>query len=709
MSNDDMAQFLGVFLDEATEQLELLEQAILKLEHESTPELLQEIFRAAHTLKGSSRAMGFTNMGELTHAMEDVFDRLRNDDLQVDLAVVDLLFEALDMLKKLKEEITLTGLSASETDQLVCQIRNLLESNTQQPDIISNSPDNSSPGFIHSLLSTSGLTSAEDARKTGCRVTALTVDIARDCLMKSVRALMVMQSLETVGSILSTTPSEQALEDEDFEFTFGVILATNQSDQEIEQTVFATSEITGLRFSEVPAGAAGPIEDTPSLVDERIFDLGPESRGKEPSELDEILVKKSVSPVPTQNQTVRVDVTRLDSLLNLIGELVIDQTRIARLSAGLDSAGSNDSHIENLREAAAHFGRITGEMQEQIMKARMLPIDHVFNRFPRMMRDLSQKLNKEIDFVLWGRETELDRSVIEVIGDPLIHMLRNSVDHGIEVPEERLAAGKSSQGVVKLGARHEENYIIIEIEDDGRGIDPDKLRDSAVRKGFLTQESASRMSDKEALNLIFTSGFSTAKEVSDVSGRGVGMDIVKNNLTRFGAVLAVDSHVGVGSRFTIKLPLTLAIIRGLLVKVAAGVYAAPLASVQETLHIQEKQIHVVNHREVIIQRGMTLPLIRLQKLFYEELDDREMDIPSSNAWRYVVVVGALEHQVGLVVDSLLGEQEIVIKSLGKFIGDIKGISGATILGDGSIALILDVNGLQSIANEQKVGYNATRS
>jgi two-component system chemotaxis sensor kinase CheA len=401
-----------------------------------------------------------------------------------------------------------------------------------------------------------------------------------------------------------------------------------------------------------------------------------------------------------QSQTVRVDVARLDSLLNLVGELVIDQTRIAQLTARIAGDTSGNAAVESLHEAAAHFGRITGELQEEIMKARMLPIDHVFNRFPRMIRDLAQKLDKEIDFVVSGRETELDRSVIEVIGDPLIHLLRNSVDHGIEPAAEREAAGKPRKGTVWLRARHEENYIVIEIEDDGRGIDPSKIRDAAVGRGQLTADAAARMTDKEALNLVFASGFSTAQQVTDVSGRGVGMDIVKNNLTRFGALINLESSVGKGTKFTIKLPLTLAIIKGLLVSVPAGVYVLPLSAVVETIRVAGASIHVVNGREVIVQRGSTIPLVRLDDVFWRDTAGgaftRSRAMADDDS-RFVVIIGIGERRFGLVVHSLLGEQEIVIKSLGKLIGDVRGISGATILGDGRIALIVDASGLLGIA------------
>jgi two-component system chemotaxis sensor kinase CheA len=724
MPNEEMAQYLGVFLDEASEQLDVLERAILDLEHNSTAELLQEIFRAAHTLKGSSRAMGFISMGELTHAMEDVFDKLRHGELAVSHGLVDTLFQGLDLLKALKEEIASAGESSTDTAEITARLRAVLDG-AAPAESGTAGPAAESSAFRHGALSETARMAALEARAAGCDVYRLTVSVAHDCAMKSVRALMTLQSLETIGSILDTTPGEEAIENEEFGHEFGLAFATERPAEDVRSLCLSIAEITEVDIQPLESSHSGPASPALATVnvpghDERVADLGPEARGKSPEE-----VKKAA---PAQSQTVRVDVNRLDNLLNLVGELVIDQTRIAQLSGRLEDRFSNDLLIDQLQEAAAHFGRITLEMQEEIMKARMLPNDHVFNRFPRMIRDLAQKLGKDVDFVVSGRETELDRSVIEVIGDPLIHLLRNSVDHGIEGPADRRDTGKPEKGSVWLRARHEENHIVIEIEDDGKGLDPDRLRRRAVENGSLTPEAAARLSDREAINLIFGSGFSTAETVTDVSGRGVGMDIVKSNLTRFGALLDVDSRVGRGTKFTIKLPLTLAIIRGLLVKVSSGVYAVPLASVLETIRIPASQVHVVNHREVFVQRGSTLPLVRLHELFHggtavvetrgnhaRKSDSltlesaQDVEEKKREQTYYVVVVGVGDRQVGLVVESLLGEQEIVIKSLGKFVGDVRGISGATILGDGSIALIVDVNGLLTIATEateEKVGAYA---
>jgi two-component system, chemotaxis family, sensor kinase CheA len=943
---EDMSQYLGLFLDEASEQMELLERDILQLEQSPSKELLNGIFRAAHTLKGSSRAMGFTSMGELTHAMEDIFDRLRQDTLVATRELIDALFAGLDTLKAMQEEIAASGSSEMDTTVQTSRLRAVMEGTAEtsegesqkakgesggeaigesaapspapvlaptsvehhlqltEPQIMSaqDACDSGCSLFgmkvriaedcvmksvravmvlqalehVGSILTTTpneealeneefeaefevlvatkkskvavraavlGITeivgvdifpwaeqgvegnsgsptpsnahhlqltgpqqmAAQDADEAGNSLFGLKVRVAEDCVMKSVRAVMVLQSLERVGSILTTTPEEEALENEEFETEFEVLVATTQNEEMIRQTVMGITEIVGVdvfvwagegadgetgvsgvgcRVSETPTNdqrqmtneeAAKPKargesatpdtrHQTPDKTNERVVDAGPEARGKAPDEVQKIAGEKK------QAQTVRVDVSRLDKLLNLVGELVMDRNRIAQLCSQIEQQFTASDTVDHLHETAAHVGRITDELQEEIMKARMLPIDNVFSRFPRMVRDLAQKLEKEVQFVVEGGETELDRSVIEVIGDPLIHMLRNSVDHGIELPDEREKAGKPRGGTVRLSARHEENHIVIDIVDDGKGMDPEKLRAHAVRKGVLTEEAASRLSDRDALGLIFAPGFSTAQVVSDVSGRGVGMDIVRSNLQRLGAQVDIESRVGIGSKFTVKMPLTLAIIRGLLINVRGCVYALPLASVVETIRVPSEEVHVINHQEVILQRGRVLPIIRLRQIFRMEAEltpaermlnaglgpasdlaemvttavvaqeggkprrgekgkgkrekgkagqsvemtaepqilNPEIETSTlavtqrpSDAPLYIVIIGNAEKQYGLIVDSLIGEQEVVIKTLSKFLGEIRGISGATILGDGRVALIIDISGLVAVAAEEK--------
>src|SRR5579875_1845479 len=670
--NEEMRPFLQVFLQEANEQIELLEQDILKLEQESSPELLQEIFRAAHTLKGAARAMGYQAMGELTHALEDLFDLLRNRQIEVTPELVDALFQGLDALKAMLGDIADSGTTQQDTSAFTAQLRAVArcEASTTV------SPQHPTSEGEELALSESTLEACQQALATGHALYRIDVFVAPDSMLKSVRALMALQGLETVGSVLHTRPDEEALENERFETSFTVLVATTQTVERLRTEVERISEITEVRIAPwmPPTSAQSQTAaEHPHLNDTEVQATCREVPPKESG------TQTAASPQP---QTVRVDVSRLDNLMNLIGELVIDRTRIAQLCAQIGHQLGNDATVEHLQEVAVHIARITDQLQDEVMKARMLPIENVFNRFPRMMRDLAKRLNKEFQFEIEGKETELDRSVIEAIGDPLIHMLRNSVDHGI---------------------------------------DPAKMREAAVKKGLMSREAAHRLSDREAINLIFASGFSTAQQVSDVSGRGVGMDIVRSNLQRLGATIDIESWVGKGTRFCIRLPLTLAIIRSLLVRVGEAVYAIPLNSVAETLRVAPRSVRSVRRQPTILLRGETLCLAHLQSLLpvhakqspkalavvrsesMHQLQRKEGAVHSTVGLEAlnVVVVGLERERMGLIVDSFIGEQEIVIKTLGKFIGDVQGVSGATILGDGRMALILDVEGILNLANHKR--------
>ena len=687
----DTSEYITLFLEEAAEQIDILEQDILLLEQSPSQDVLNEIFRAAHTLKGSSRAMGFTAMGELTHAMEDVFDALRKGEISISTTLVNRLFEALDTLKAMRDQIAEGGSPSIDCHELVQNLREALtETAPETGDTGAPAPEQPPTGLVLQEYQREAALTAID---NGLSVYHFTVRLAEDTLMKSVRALMVLQAIDAHrDTVIASHPDEDALDNEQFGDSFELLVATDKPIEQLRYVLLGISEIREVEVSpwqEAPAASPVPsasqAKPHPEKPAESPVAEEPEQTAQ-PAPASE--AEKSASRAPAVSQTVRVDVARLDTLLNLVGELVIDRTRIAQLGREFEARSQHDDLVDSLLEAAGHIGRITDELQEHIMKARMLPIEHVFNRFPRMIRDLAQKFGKEVRLVMEGQETELDRSVIEIISDPLIHMLRNSVDHGIEPPEVREATGKPRQGTIRLSARHEENYILIEIEDDGKGMDPAQLREVAVRKGVLSRDAAERLSDREAFSLIFAPGFSTAKEVTEVSGRGVGMDIVRNNIQRVGGIVDVESTPGKGTRFSIRLPLTLAIIRALLVRGAGQVYAIPLSSVLETLKIQPDMVQFIGMRPAIVLRGRTLPLISLKAHFYD--DDFSAASYRGEEPMFVVVVGLGERQVGLVVSHLIGEQEIVIKSLSRYLGEISGVSGATILGDGRVALILEV-------------------
>ena len=684
MNTLDMSQYLDVFLDEGREQLSLLETHILEMERGGhSAETLQVIFRAAHTLKGSSRAMGFLAVGDLTHEMENVLDDLRQNKLIVNTAVVNALLNCLDALTALIDSVVQNGTDTQadgvDIPVLVALLGALraglgpeLEISTQEISTQESMSVAVSTASTASVIPISEYeqVSLNDAQEAGLALFHIRVQLNADCLMKSVRVFMVLGALEPLSSVLVADPKEDILEAEEFDQVFQMLLASDRPQSEIEQALSTISEIDSVTVTPwhtaVPeaAPALGVPPPAPNSGGAKMLDdtsvLGgihtpPElGAGGHPSVLETAPAAKSAPAAHAQ--TIRVDVARLDSLLNLIGELVIDRTQIARIGTDLQRRYPHEEHVASLVEATHRIARITSELQDEIMKTRMLPVDGVFQRMPRMVRDLAQKTGKEVDFRMTGGETELDRSVLESLGDPLIHLLRNSVDHGIEPPADRVAAGKPAQGTVTLSARHEENHILIEITDDGGGIDPVKIRAAAVRKELITPAQAEAMSDRDAVHLIFAAGFSTAATLSDISGRGVGMDIVRSNLETLGGRVLVESQVGQGSRFTIHLPLTLAIVRALLVAAGGGTYVLPLGNVVEMLRLGtgegELARRSVGGQAMIVLRGRTLPLASLADVLLGDPAATAVERVPEDA--YVVVVGWGERQVGLCVDGLIG-------------------------------------------------------
>ncbi|MDI6710288.1 MAG: chemotaxis protein CheA [Thermoanaerobacterales bacterium] len=667
---------IGVFLDELDEKIQVLNDGFLTLEREGQHEAtIQEIFRAAHTVKGSSAIMGYDRMSGLTHEMENLFDRIRQGRLQVTSQMVDVLFEALDTLKALREEI-IEGGAKVDIAPVIGRLRAFEDGGAAAVTAVPGAAEADSgppeaPGAAD--LTESEVEVIREALLVGLTPYRITVRLDPGCQMKAARAFLVFRNLEEMGEAIRSVPPAEVLQDGRFDDVFEVILLSREDPDRIHNQLMTIAEVFMVLVEPVvlPEGPAAVTTDTAEGPAEKAAaGAGPGNGHAEH--------RQTV-------RTVRIDVEKLDTLMNLVGELVIERTRLDRFARVVENRLGNDEMIETLEGIANHLGQVTNDLQVQIMKARMLPIAQVFNRFPRMVRDLAHKLGKEIDLVIEGRETELDRNVIEVIGDPLLHLVRNAIDHGIEPPDERVRLGKPRTGVLRLRACHQENNIVIRVEDDGRGMDPEALRRKAVEKGLIDEETARRMRDADALQLIFVPGFSTAENVTDLSGRGVGGDVVKNQIESFGGNVDVESTPGTGSRFTIKLPLTLAIIRALIVDLAGQVYAFPLVNVQEIIQFPHSEIRMVGDNEVVVVRGSVLPLVRLGRLFGHSEKDEEKTC--------MVIIGTGESRVGVVVDGLLGEQEIVIKSLGDLLGRIPGLSGATILGDGRVALIVDVRAL----------------
>jgi two-component system chemotaxis sensor kinase CheA len=654
LSADDQTLFLA----ECDELLQRVEESLVDLERAPADRaLLNEIFRAAHTIKGSSATIGHTRMAELTHAMETRLDDVRKGSAAVTPELIEALLKALDVLKLLRDEVETRVAADVDVAAAASAVERRAALRDAEP------------------IKTRTRRASRVAKDLPAPTHRFTI-VLEDGPWAAVRALQVLLAFGEHGRVVSSTPSQVEIESEDAQLAgtkLLVLVHSDKSDQVLLQALNGVPELGSISVES--------IEDTPPTG--------------EPTPDDGPVVPTAVAAAPARaaSTTIRIDVARLDALLNLVGELVIDRTRLAQLGSSLVDEFGDHGTLADLQQTALHIGRITDELQEQVMKSRMLPVESVFNRLPRVVRDIAAKQGKQIDFVIDGKDTELDRSVIEEIGDPLLHLIRNAVDHGIETPHERTAAGKPPTGQLRISARHADSFILITLEDDGHGINIEAVKRKAVERGVVTQEHADRMADAEAVQLIFAPGLSTAQTLSDVSGRGVGMDVVRANVEKLNGSVTVETRFGQGTTFTVRLPLTLAIVQALLVRVAGGIYALPIHAVTETLRVEPHQIHRVNHREAIQLRDSVLPLVSVRHVFGAGPED-DTDVGPANGTRLVVAVTtANSRPVGLIVDGLVGEQEIVIKPLGHLVGDVAGVSGAAILGDGSVALIVDVAAL----------------
>ncbi|MBO8159371.1 MAG: chemotaxis protein CheA [Thermosyntropha sp.] len=676
----DMSQYLDVFLEESKEHLENLNQKLLQLEkNHDDMSALNEIFRAAHTLKGMSSTMGFEDLADLTHHMENVLSDLKEGKLEISTPIVDVLFQCLDRIQTIIEQIETTGSGVSDNSDLIAVLDNV-KTGALEAAAVAYESEHTDQLMIDDIKSANtdknmdfsfneyDITVFKEAKSKGMKIFYVKVGIAPECLMKSVRAFMVFKALEEEGEIIKSNPPAQELDEGKFEDSFEIFLVTSANKEQIVNNINNISEVTVLNIEDIEIEAIVSSNEKP-VFNEKVSSVSANIEQKANNVED----KKKSHKV---KQTVRVDIERLDNLMNLVGELVMHKGR-------LEQIGATTKMVE-LNETIEQIDRITADLQSVVMKVRMVPIEQVFNRFPRMVRDLAKELNKEVEFLMEGKETELDRTVIDEIGDPLVHLLRNAVDHGLEPAEERIKKGKPAAGTLMLRARHEGNNVYIEVEDDGAGINVEKVKKKAVEKGLITEKETEKMDKDEAIELLFYPGFSTASVVSDISGRGVGLDVVKTKIEALNGEIAVDSKPDKGTRFKIKLPLTLAIIQALMVAVRDEIYAIPLSSVDETTMISKNDIKIVQGQEVIMLRGNVLPIFRLAEILETPggaLNDEEM---------YVVVVRKADRQIGLVVDTLIGQQEIVIKSLGKLLSGIPGIAGAIVAGDGNVRLILDV-------------------
>jgi len=659
---------LNLFLQEADEQLQMLDEDIVRLEKESeNPELMQEIFRAAHTLKGSSAMVGHQRLSDLAHAMENVLDNVRKKLLAISPRVVDALLHGLDMMRVLRQEMVTPNAAEADISDNVAELAAAMKTGE--------------PTTKQTICADTSLTLDDEAKdklekalqegKRGYRIKAKIKD---DSSWVSVRCFQIIQALSPIVDIIGCKPTQQEIEQGNAGPIFYLIGASSQSQEEIKKILEAIPDVEKMEISEfkerqnVPA-AAGAAVDTAAAKKEDT----------------------------KSGQTIRVDVNRLDTLMEQVGELVINRNQISQIGKVLAEKYRDDDDINSLGNTVSQIAKIIGNLQQDVMSVRLQPIEIVFNTLPRLVRDLSRKMEKKIEFIMEGQETEVDRSIIEHLRDPLLHLLRNSVDHGVETPKERLAAGKPETGTVVLSAFQAQDNIIIKLKDDGKGIDPAIIKQTAINKGIITAEEAAKMTEEDIVNLIFASGFSTAKNVTEVSGRGVGLDVVKTNIEVMNGTVSVESIKNKGTTFTLVLPLTLAIIPALLVTTGQTTCAIPLSSIIESSRLNQDNVKTISGKEVTMFRGNVLPLLRMDEVFGWETETKQ-----SLSEKYAVVVRYSGTQVGLVVDELLEQQELVVKSLDDFIGGGRSFSGASIMGDGTVVLILDIASLiKSVVAERQ--------
>ena len=675
-------QYMDMFLDESHEHLQSLNEGLLRLE-ENMEEIsvVNDIFRNAHTLKGMSATMGFAKIAELTHEMEDVLDLVRKEELKLNEDIIDTLFKCLDSLEQMVDSVG-NGEAEDVVDvsDLVAKLSSISKGTPPPAAAPAAGGASAAPaagdasGGAGSDLGIDDidLDVMKKAKDAGMNVFHVKVTLMESCVLKAARSVMVMHALDEIGDVIKSVPSAEDLEQEKFERSFDIVLATASDAEAVTNAVDTVSEIEDIGVEELdPDALAKPAEPAPAAP---AAAAAPAAKKAAPPAKKEG-AKAAAPKKQHQSQSVRVDIEKLDTLMNLMGELVINKVRLEQIG--------QTHRMSDLMETLEQMDRVTGDLQNIVMKVRMVPVSAVFNRFPRMVRDVSKELGKEINLTIEGEETELDRTVIDEIGDPIMHLLRNSLDHGVESPDAREAKGKPRVGEVGLIARHEGNNVVIMITDDGAGIDANKIRRKAVEKGMITQDEADRLDDTDAVRLIFLPGFSTAEQITDISGRGVGMDVVRSKIEALSGHVDVETHIDEGSIFKIKLPLTLAIIQAMLVRVQEEMYAIPLTSIDSTVNIEPTDIQTIQNKEVIVLRGEIIPIIRMEEALQvpHVKDSEEL---------FVVVVHAGEAKAGIVVDNLIGQQEIVIKTLGNLFAGLKLFGGATVLGDGRVALILDV-------------------
>ena len=684
----DMNQYLSMFIDESNDHLQSLNENMMGLE--ANPEdlsIVQVIFRSAHTLKGMAATMGYEDLASLTHQMENVLDLVRNNKLRMQDFIFDTLFKSLDALESMVENITGGGDGKADVTSIVTSLQAIVRGEVPSAGGISGS-DAVSKASVKAtntpiLLDEFQFSVLEQSIQEGHKVMYVEVTIRKDCQLKAVRAYMVFDLLERSGEVVKSFPSVQDIEQEKFDQSFSLYYITQKDAKEIQSMILNLSEIDKVTAVDLDkesleqlgqettaATAEAPVQNTSIASPTSAVPAQAKEEGAKQAP------RAGTNNAPSR--TIRVDIERLDVLMNLFSELLIDRVRLEQLAS--------EVHNQDLTETVEHMSRVSADLQNIVMKLRMVPVDTVFNRFPRMVRDLAKSLDKKVDLIVTGADTELDRTVIDEIGDPLVHLLRNAVDHGVESISDRIAAGKPEMGTINLRAFHSGNHVFIEIEEDGAGISREKVLKSALKKGVVTSEQAASMSDSEVYQLLFAPGFSTAEVISDISGRGVGLDVVKAKISSLGGHVTIYSTLGKGTNFSVQLPLTLSIIAAMLIRLGSEKFAIPLSSIVETGIVKQSQIRTIHGNKMLEFRNTHIPLVSLSRIFsipdFDETTEEETEI---------VVVRKGERLVALAVQDFIGQNEIVIKNLSKYLPEVPGISGATILGDGQVALIIDPN------------------
>lgn len=680
----DTAQFLDIFIDESNEHLETLYEQLLLLEKEpENAEIIDEMFRAAHTIKGMSATMGYETIATLTHHLENVFDGMRENNISAQPIVIDHSLQSVDVLNEMVKSVANGESDERDITDILEKLAAIIEGDFTQTEVIETKEVEENVNNLMTEdfeLDVFQITILEESKERGFSSYEIYIELDEDCLLKGARAYMVFETLEKLGDVIYTNPPVSDLDEEKFDLSFSVIFVTKQREEEISEQLYRIMDVAVVKLTAFYIDAYVEKASQQAVME----------KAMQPIKKEAIIANNTKTYTPSQ--TIRVNIERLDKLMNLFEELVIDRGQLEQIA--------NDIRHPELQDTVERMSRLSTDLQSILLTMRMVPVDNVFSRFPRMVRQLAKELGKSIDVDITGAETELDRTVIDEIADPLVHLIRNAIDHGIELPEERAQNNKPITGKVSLNAYHSGNFVFVEISDDGAGIDLEIIKDKAVKQNMLTRTEVDALTEKQVYNLMLASGFTTNEVVSDLSGRGVGLDVVRQTVEKLGGLLSIESKRGVGTTFSVQLPLTLSIISALLVEVGDEKYAIPLSSIIETISVHKSDIVRAHRHELVDFRGRVIPITYLNRIYdvppaKPRVETRENIRKRQKAAQFisVVVIRRGDKMTGLVVDDLIGQQEIVLKSLGDYLSNTFAISGATILGDGNVALVVDSNAL----------------